>query len=112
MKVVSLEQRINELCQKLEEKDQIILNLEKELKDSKKPSIQTRGSNVTPQLQELQDQNEKLKQNLKKEEETVSFMFKRAKELSALISDFHQNEIQKLNLNVTQEHILSYNSSI
>lgn len=36
---------------------------------------------------------EKIKNKLKKEEETVGFMFKRTKELSALISEFHMNHI-------------------
>ena len=48
---------------------------------------------------------------MKKEEETVGFMFKRTKELSALISDFHMTHIKKIDLNITQENILSFNSA-
>lgn len=52
-----------------------------------------------------------MKQKILKEEETVSFMFKRTKELSALISEFHMIYIKKLDLNQTQENILSFNSA-
>lgn len=52
-----------------------------------------------------------IKQKLKKEEETVGFMFKRTKELSALISEFHMTYIKPIDLNQTQENILSFNSA-
>lgn len=38
-------------------------------------------------------------------------MFKRTKELSALISDFHMTHIKQIDLNITQENILSFNSA-
>lgn len=59
----------------------------------------------------LLEENEKLKERIKKEEETVGFMFKRTKELSALISEFHMTYIKKIDLNQTQENILSFNSA-
>ena len=118
-------------------KDSIIINLKKELdkknlecikKDQeinilkkKMNALKSSNRNLSKSIEKSKTQKketvtkkefERIKFELNKQEETVAYLFKKTKNLSTLISDFYASNISSKNLNITQDYILSYESTL
>ena len=66
----------------------------------------------------LKKYNSQIKKDVEKNEsftnnkKTISYLFKRTKDMSRIISEFHLKNMTKQNLNVTQDYIINYDSSV
>ncbi len=64
------------------------------------------------ELETLVSENRRYRHEIGKQEETISYLFKRTKNLSSTISDFYQTYVSELDLNTTQDHVLSYDNTL
>ena len=96
------------------QKDQEIIILQKKI-NSLKSSNRNLSKSIEKRNQKkdtvLKTEFERVKYDLNKQEETVAYLFKKTKHLSTLISDFYASNIS-INLNITQDYILSYESTL
>jgi len=79
---------------------------------SENASLKSKIEPLRKELETLTQENRRYRHELSKQEETVSYLFKRTKNLSSTISDFYQTYVAELDLNMTQDHVLSYDNTL
>ena len=89
-----------------------VLKEQFDIVSSENTALKSKFDPMRKELDALTAENRRFRHELAKQEETVSYLFKRTKNLSSTISDFYQTYVAELDLNMTQDHVLSYDNTL
>jgi serine/threonine protein kinase len=106
--ILSLHKKISFYDQKNRDLSKSLERKYKSINGLQKTNPPTSTENETVSKKEF----DRIKFELNKQEETVAYLFKKTKHLSTIISEFYVQNIMSKNLNITQDHILSYESTL